>query len=76
MPHVVVKLYAGRTEAQKTKLAEEIVKAVMAGVGSAEESISVGVEDVAPGDWTEKVYKPDIADKWDTLYKKPGYDPA
>jgi len=76
MPHVVVKLYAGRTEAQKTKLAEEIVKAVMAGVGSAEESISVGVEDIAPGDWTERVYKPDIADKWDTLYKKPGYDPA
>jgi hypothetical protein len=26
-------------------------------------------------DWTEKVYKPDIQDKWDKLYKKPGYNP-
>jgi hypothetical protein len=22
----------------------------------------------------KKVYKPDIQNKWDTLYKKPGYD--
>ena len=26
MPHVIVKLYPGRTEEQKTKLADEIVK--------------------------------------------------
>jgi len=25
-------------------------------------------------DWVEKVYKPDVKNKWDTLYKKPGYD--
>ena len=75
MPHVIVKLYAGRTEAQKAKLAEEVTKAVMTGAGSAEDSISVSIEDVAPGDWTEKVYVPDIIEKWDALYKKPGYDP-
>lgn len=75
MPHVIVKLYAGRTEAQKAKIADEIVKAVMAGAGSAEKSISVSIEDIAPGEWTDKVYKPDIAAKWDVLYKKPGYDP-
>ena len=27
------------------------------------------------GDWTEKVYKPEIVAKPDTLYKKPGYEP-
>jgi 4-oxalocrotonate tautomerase len=37
------------------------------------EPISVGIEDVAPKDWTERVYKPDILGKPDTIYKKPGY---
>jgi phenylpyruvate tautomerase PptA (4-oxalocrotonate tautomerase family) len=30
MPHVIVKLYSGRSEKEKSKLAEEITKAVMA----------------------------------------------
>ena len=33
------------------------------------------MEEVKSRDWTDKVYKPDIKDKWDKLYKKPGYDP-
>lgn len=37
--------------------------------------ISVAIEDVAKEDWAEKVYKPDILGKPETLYKKPGYDP-
>ena len=39
---------------------------------SKEESVSVAVEVVTSQEWAEKVYKPDIQDKWDTLYKKPG----
>jgi 4-oxalocrotonate tautomerase len=38
-------------------------------------SVSVSIEDVEPEDWIEKVYKPDIVDRWDQVYKKPGYDP-
>jgi 4-oxalocrotonate tautomerase len=75
MPHVIVKLYAGRSEQQKSKLAEEITKAVMAGTKCAELSVSVSVEDVAPDQWVEKLYKPDIIGKWDKMYKKPGYGP-
>jgi len=76
MPHVIVKLYAGRTDRQKAGLAEAITRAVMSSLQSAEESVSVGIEDVAPADWTEQVYKPDIIGKAATIYKKPGYDPA
>jgi 4-oxalocrotonate tautomerase len=75
MPHVIVKLYTGRSEQQKARLAEEITKAVMAVLKSDEKSISVGVEDVKPEDWTEKVYRPDILGRQQTIYKKPGYDP-
>lgn len=75
MPHVTIKLYAGRTEQQKAKLAEAVTRAVMSAIGSSEASISVGIEDVQPADWTEQVYRPDIAGKAATIYKKPGYEP-
>ncbi|HWT97338.1 MAG TPA: tautomerase family protein [Terriglobales bacterium] len=75
MPHVIVKLYAGKSEQQKARIATEITKAVMASAQCGEDSISVGIEDVAPGSWGEAVYKPDIIGRWNTIYKKPGYDP-
>lgn len=75
MPHIIVKLYAGRSEQQKAEIAEAVTEALMASAGSAERSISVAIEDVAPEDWADKVYKPDILDKPDQLYKKPGYRP-
>lgn len=74
MPHVVVKLWPGKSEQQKVQLTEEIAKAVMSVLQYGEESVSVGIEEVKPEDWAEKVYKPDIQDKWETLYKKPGYE--
>lgn len=75
MPHVIVKMYAGRSEEQKQKLAEAVTKAVMAVTGNGEDLVSVSVEDVAPSDWTEKVYKPDIENGSGKLYKRPGYGP-
>jgi 4-oxalocrotonate tautomerase len=75
VPHVIVKLYSGKSEQQKARLAEEVTKAVMSALNYGEESISVGIEDVEPKDWTERVYKPDILGKQKTIYKKPGYDP-
>jgi 4-oxalocrotonate tautomerase len=73
MPHVVVKLWPGKSEQQKIQLAEEIAKAVMTVLAYGEESVSVAIEEVEPEDWAEKVYKPDIQNKWEKLYKKPGY---
>ncbi|MCA6113444.1 tautomerase family protein [Bradyrhizobium sp. WSM 1738] len=75
MPHVVVKLYSGRTEQQKAALAEAVTRAVVEALRYGEYSVSVGIEDVEPKDWTEKVYKTDIIAKPATIYKQPGYDP-
>jgi len=75
MPHVIVKLYAGKSERQKQALAQAVTEAVTRTLGYGEESVSVGIEDVEPKDWTTGVYKPDIIDKPDTIYKQPGYDP-
>jgi 4-oxalocrotonate tautomerase len=75
MPHVIVKLVAGRTEEEKARLAAAITEAVIAGAGTTEAAVSVAFEDIAKEDWVEAVYKPDILGKWDTVIKKPGYDP-
>jgi len=75
MPHVIVKLYSGRSEQQKARLAEEISKTVMANFNCEQKSVSVGIQDIKPEDWAEKVYKPDILGNPETIYKKPGYNP-
>jgi len=72
-PHVIVKLYPGRTEEQKIRLAEQIVKDVVVIMQCGEESVSVAIEEIKPEDWAEKVYKPDILNARGKLYKKPGY---
>jgi 4-oxalocrotonate tautomerase len=73
MPHVIVKLWPGKSEPQKIRLAEEIVKDVMNVLNYGEESVSVAIEEVEPQHWAEKVYKPDILNNSEKLYKKPGY---
>ena len=75
MPHVIVKLYPGRSEEQKTKLADEIVRDVVAIAKCEEKSVSVAFEEIEKEDWAEKVYKPDILNRKDRLYKEPGYNP-
>jgi 4-oxalocrotonate tautomerase len=73
MPHVIVKLWPGKSEQQKARLAEEIVKDVTKVLNYGEESVSVAFEEVEPRDWAKKVYRPDIANNSERLYKKPGY---
>ena len=75
MPHIIVKLYPGRSELKKLEPTEKIVKNVVEITGCKEKSVSVAIEEIEPGDWAEKVYKPDIIGSREALYKKPGYDP-
>jgi 4-oxalocrotonate tautomerase len=74
VPHVIVKLWPGKTEKQKEQLAERITQDVMEVLHYGDESVSVAFEEIAAKDWAEKVYKPDILNKPEKLYKKPGYD--
>ena len=75
MPHVIVKMYAGKSDRQKSLIAEEITHAVMKATGHGRDAVSVSIEDIAPKDWSERVFKPDIIDKPESLYEKPGYNP-
>jgi len=75
MPHVIIKMHSGRSEQLKAKLAQEVTKAVTSTLNLDETSVSVALEDIAPSDWTERVFKPDIVGKPETIYKKPAYNP-
>ena len=74
MPHVIVKLWPGKSEKQKATLAQEITKAVMTVLNYGEESVSVAMEEVGAEEWMDKVYKPEILGKsTQMINKKPGY---
>jgi 4-oxalocrotonate tautomerase len=75
MPHILVKVVPGKSDEQKSRLAEAITKDVIDIFDTKEASVTVAVEEVERHDWAERVYRPDIQEKWNTLYKKPGYNP-
>jgi len=74
MPHVIVKMWPGKSERQKARLTEAIAKDVMDVLDYGEESVSVAIEEVPATEWAEKVYRADIVKvSGAKLYKKPGY---
>jgi 4-oxalocrotonate tautomerase len=75
MPHLIVKLWPGKSERQKARLSEAIVKDVVSVLNYGEESVSVAIEEVKPEDWAEKVYKPDIQNKWGGAIQEAGLRP-
>jgi len=73
MPHIIVKSWPGKTEEQKRELTRRITQDVMDVLAYNEDAVSVAFVEVAPDQWAEEVYGPDIKAQWDALYKKPGY---
>lgn len=73
MPHIIVKLYPGKSEQQKTQLSQAIVDNVKSILGYGDDPVSVAFEEIDASDWAQKVYHPDIVNCPGTLYKKPGY---
>jgi 4-oxalocrotonate tautomerase len=73
---VIVKLWPGKSDAQKRALSDAIVRNMAEILDHGEASVSVGFEEVAPNEWSTRVYAPDIQGKWKTLTKTPGYGPG
>lgn len=73
MPHVTVKLWPGKTERQKLRLAEAISRDVVEILNFGSESVSVSFEEVPSEEWKDRVYLPEIVNGNSRLYKRPGY---
>lgn len=74
MPHISIKMLEGRTEEQKIKAAEAVTKALAEALGIGDFYITATVEDFNAEEW-QTVFKEEITDKPDKVYKKPNYDP-
>jgi 4-oxalocrotonate tautomerase len=74
MPHIIVKLWPGKTDEQKTRLTNPIVEGVTTILGYGAQAVSVAFEEIAPNDWKSEVYEADIVGHRGQLTKKPGYD--
>lgn len=75
MPHVNLKIAAGRSDVVKHELAEAIADNLVRIAGANPAQISVAIEDVEPKNWANDVYDVEIAPKAECLYRRPGYDP-
>jgi len=73
MPHITAKFWPGRSEALKEELANELTATMERVLGSNPDSISITIEEVEEVSWPKEVYKKEIIDKKDQVYKMPGY---
>ncbi|MDY0360364.1 MAG: tautomerase family protein [Desulforegulaceae bacterium] len=73
MPHIIVKMYPGRSLEQKQEFALKITDEAVKILGCSADSVSVAIEEIEQENWKYQVYYPDIEEKKETLYKKPGY---
>lgn len=72
MPHVIVKLWPGKSDDQKSRLADAFTESVIGILGYDDDAVSILFDEVAPNDWSERVHKPDILSRWNDLAKRPG----
>ena len=68
MPHIVIKLWPGRTEEEKKSMAQAVVDAAVEHLHAEPGWVSVGIEEVDEDRWNDDVFRPEILAKRDTLY--------
>ena len=73
MPHIIVKLWPGRSEEVKKELVKELEISMLKVLKVSSDHISISIEEVTSENWGREVYKKDIVDKENLLYKKPSY---
>lgn len=70
MPHIVVHMIPGHSEAEKQDLTRELVRSLKVSFGSTEDEISVDF--IEEANWPD-YYRAEIAPKLCRLRKDPGY---
>lgn len=73
MPHIIVKIWPGRNDEIKIKLAKKIASSVAEELNVDMGDVSVAIEEIPREVWGEKVYKAEIKDNVN-IYHKPNYE--
>ena len=75
MPHISVKMLQGRSEEQKKRLAEALVKTLTQELHCSDHYVTCTIEDFDARAWQD-VFRKDVAEKPSSaVYKKAEYDP-
>lgn len=74
MPHISIKMLQGRTEEQKKKLCDALVKTLTTELGCSKQYVTCAIEDYDAVQWQD-VFQQEVSQKADKLYKKAEYDP-
>ena len=74
MPHVDIKCFPGRSDAQKSECADRVAEVIAETLGCDLSSVSVAVKEVEKDAWKKEVWDKCIVADEGSLYKKPGYD--
>lgn len=74
MPHISVKMLKGRTDEQKRQLAQALEKTLSETLGCATSWVTVSIEDYTANQWQD-VFKKEVTENEENLYKKAQYDP-
>ena len=53
MPYISIETFAGKTDAQKKKLIQEVTRAVTSSLGGPRESVWIVVKDIPKASWGE-----------------------
>ncbi|WP_202819003.1 amino acid adenylation domain-containing protein [Actinosynnema sp. ALI-1.44] len=76
MPHINVKHFpAPLTPTQHARLISALTKAMTNAFDCDEGAVSIAFEPIDKEVWNEKVYVPEIVNRWHTLGKVPNYEP-
>jgi 4-oxalocrotonate tautomerase len=70
MPHIEIKCFPGRTEEQKTLLANKLAEDAAEILGSKIKNISVVIQDVPKERWRTDVYEAQVKPNENCLYKE------
>lgn len=73
MPHIQIKVLAGKSEEQKKQLAQEVIQAAQKVIGMENDAYSLSIEEFSQEEWKDEVYPNSIMADPKILVKKPGY---
>ena len=66
MPYIAIKAFP-KDEETKKKAVDKINQVFLEEWGCPQEALTISVEEIAPDDWKEKVWKPEIEPKKDNM---------
>lgn len=73
MPHLIVKVATGHSQAEIEALTAKLTEAVTQTLNVGPDTLSIALEETPMASWMDRIYGPEIEPQLDRLLKRPGY---